>query len=82
MAYCPDQLGPAVSRELGGRFDEVAFPRASAPEIVDWVDYATTVEHASTSRFVKLLVVPGGTEARSSGTSRHRATSTSGTTVR
>ena len=26
VAYCPDQLGPAVSRELGDRFDEVAFP--------------------------------------------------------
>jgi hypothetical protein len=55
VAYCPDQLGPAVSRELNGRFDEVAFPRANAPEIVDWVDYATTVEHASTDGFVRLL---------------------------
>ena len=27
VAYCPDQLGPAVSRELDDRFDEVAFPR-------------------------------------------------------
>ena len=27
VAYCPDQLGPAVSRKLDDRFDEVAFPR-------------------------------------------------------
>ena len=31
VAYCPDQLGPAVSRELGDRFDEVAFPRGEPP---------------------------------------------------
>ncbi|MGA2529363.1 MAG: hypothetical protein ABSG36_09405 [Acidimicrobiales bacterium] len=60
VAYCPDQLGPAVSRELGGRFDEIAFPRANAPEIVNWVDYATTVEHASPSRFVSLLISRAG----------------------
>jgi len=55
VAYCPDQLGPAVSRALNGRFDEVAFPRANRPEIVNWVDYAATVQHASTSQFVELL---------------------------
>ena len=81
VAYCPDQLGPAVSRELGGRFDEVAFPRASAPEIVDWVDYAATVKHARRADSCSSSF-PGRDGARSSGTSRHRATSTSGTTVR
>jgi hypothetical protein len=55
VAFCPDQLGPAVSRELNGRFDEVAFPRANAPEIVDWVNYAATVEQARPALFVKLL---------------------------
>ena len=60
IAYCPDQLGPSVSRELGDRFDEIAFPRANPPEIVDWVDYATTVEHASTLGFVKLLLSRAG----------------------
>jgi hypothetical protein len=61
VAVCPDQLGPAVSRALRDRFDEVAFPRANAPEIVNWVDYAATVEHASTRRFVKLLESRAGT---------------------
>ena len=60
VAFCPDQLGPAVSRELGYRLDEVAFPRADPPEIVNWVDYASTVEHASVSRFVKLVVSRAG----------------------
>ena len=60
VAYCPDQLGPAVSRELNGRFDEIAFPRANAPEIVNWVDYAATVEHASTDAFVRILEAQAG----------------------
>ena len=55
VAYCPDQLGPAVSRELDDRFDEVAFPRADPPEIVNWVDYVAVVDHASASAFVRLL---------------------------
>ena len=60
VAFCPDQLGPAVSRALDGRFAEVAFPRADPPEIVNWVDYATTVEHASTLSFTRLLVSRAG----------------------
>ena len=60
VAYCPDQLGPAVSRALGDRFDEVAFPRANPPEIVNWVDYAATVEHASPTAFVNLVVSRAG----------------------
>ncbi|MGA2208897.1 MAG: hypothetical protein ABSH30_04595 [Acidimicrobiales bacterium] len=52
IAYCPDQLGPAVSRVLAGRFDEITFPRDSPPEIVDWVDYLKTVAAASTKDFV------------------------------
>jgi len=55
VAFCPDQLGPAVNRELGNRFDEVAFPRGNNPAIVNWVDYAATVEHASPKRFAKLV---------------------------
>ena len=60
VAYCPDQLGPAVSRGLDDRFDEIAFPRDNSPEIVNWVDYATTVEHASPAKFVRLLLSSAG----------------------
>jgi hypothetical protein len=63
VAFCPDQLGPAVSRELGGRFDEVAFPRANPPEIVNWVDYASTVKRASVDSFVSLVVSRAGPKA-------------------
>ena len=61
-------------RALGYRFDEVAFPRGNAPKIVNWVDYAATVEHASTRSFVKLVEVhPPGPRTRS-GTSGRRVT--------
>ncbi len=60
VAYCPDQLGPAVSRALSDRFDELAFPRANSPEIVNWVDYAATVEHASTGAFVRRILLRAG----------------------
>lgn len=52
VAYCPDQLGPAVSRVLGGRYDEITFPRSAPPEIVDWVNYLQVVGGASTEKFV------------------------------
>jgi hypothetical protein len=51
IAYCPDQLGPAVSRVLGDRFREVTFPRGTAPEIVNWVNYLDVVSRASPRRF-------------------------------
>ena len=64
VAYCPDQLGPAVSRVLDGRFTEVTFPRAAPPEIVNWVDYLDVVRGASTKEFarhVEALAGSGGT---------------------
>jgi hypothetical protein len=40
VVYCPDQLGPAYSREMPDGLVEMAYPRLSSPERVDWVDYA------------------------------------------
>ena len=41
VAYCPDQLGPAVDRLLPpGRYVQTTFPRGTGPAFVDWVDYA------------------------------------------
>jgi hypothetical protein len=53
VAYCPDQLGPAVSRVLGGSLRQITFPRGTAPEIVDWVDYLDTVNRASPANFAE-----------------------------
>ena len=42
VVYCPDQLGPAFSREMPEGLEELSYPRLNAPERVDWVDYAET----------------------------------------
>jgi hypothetical protein len=39
VVYCPDQLGPAVSRLLPTGVTQEVFPTRGRPERVDWVDY-------------------------------------------
>jgi hypothetical protein len=55
VAYCPDQLGPAVSRVLDGRYQEITFPRDAPPEIVNWVDYIHVVHKANPGAFATLV---------------------------
>jgi hypothetical protein len=55
VAYCPDQLGPAVSRLLGGGYREVTYPRRTGPQFVDWVDYAKVNEAADPAAFARYL---------------------------
>ncbi len=51
VVYCPDQLGPDVTRLLPDSYDEVTFPDAAAPEIVDWVDYGARMGSADAAAF-------------------------------
>lgn len=62
IAYCPDQLGPAVNRLLpAGRYRQTTFPRGTGPAIVNWVDYADTVKAASPADFAqKVLAMAAG----------------------
>ncbi len=54
VAYCPDQLGPAVDRLLpAGRYVQITFPRGSGAEFVNWVDYADAVRAASPLAFAQ-----------------------------
>ena len=56
LAYCPDQLGPAVNRLLPqGRYLQTSFPRGTSPVFVNWVDYAATVRAASPLAFAEHL---------------------------
>ena len=56
VAYCPDQLGPAVNRLLpSGRYHQTTFPRGTGPEFVNWVNYATASHDASALRFTEKL---------------------------
>lgn len=56
VAYCPDQLGPAVNRLLPtGRYMQTTFPRGTGPAFVNWVDYSTVIKKASALAFAQHL---------------------------
>ena len=61
VAYCPDQLGPDVSRLLPARLglEQVAFPNLQSPKFVDWVDYADRNAKASVDAFAGRLLRSG-----------------------
>lgn len=39
VVYCPDQLGPAGSREMPADVTQLVYPTLDGPERVDWRDY-------------------------------------------
>jgi len=55
VAYCPDQLAPAVSRLLPAGITQYTFPRWGPPGMVDWVDYRAHVQHADVGAFASDL---------------------------
>ncbi len=56
VAYCPDQLGPAVARLLpSDRYRQVTYPRADGPEVINWIDYAAAVRGSSPLAFAQRL---------------------------
>ncbi len=62
VAYCPDQLGPSVSRllEPGAGLEQVTFPRGTGPERVDWVGYEEANRAAATAPFARMLLDRAG----------------------
>jgi hypothetical protein len=68
VAYCPDQLGPAVHRSLARRnvasqVKEIAFADDLGPSMVDWVDYANRMKSASASDFAQQVDELAGPDA-------------------
>jgi len=63
IAFCPDQLGPAVYRQIDhpAQYDMLTFPRRTGPAIVDWVDYADAVHRADPNAFAADLIRQAGT---------------------
>ncbi|MDP9068255.1 MAG: glycosyltransferase family 39 protein [Actinomycetota bacterium] len=55
VAYCPDQLGPAVDRLLPPEMHQMVFPAGGTPEFVDWVDYEERNEAADPVAFAHAL---------------------------
>jgi len=66
VAYCPDQLGPSVSRYLEAgsspELEQITFPRARGPELVDWVGYEAANKAAATAPFARMLLDRAGPE--------------------
>ncbi|MHB8464823.1 MAG: glycosyltransferase family 39 protein [Acidimicrobiales bacterium] len=57
IAYCPDQLGPAVSRLLPTRlYNQVTFPRWDDPSRINWVDYAQVNAATNPAEFARELL--------------------------
>jgi 4-amino-4-deoxy-L-arabinose transferase-like glycosyltransferase len=56
VAFCPDQLGPAVNRLVpAGRYRMITFPRGTAPTFVNWVDYAAATRAGNPASFALRL---------------------------
>jgi hypothetical protein len=65
VAYCPDQLGPSVSRLLEDTagLRQLTFPRATAPQLIDWVGYEAANKAARPLPFARMLVDLAGPDA-------------------
>ena len=55
VLFCPDQLGPAVMRELPAstRLKALSYPRLDDPRYINWVDYLAAIKAMTPARFVK-----------------------------
>jgi mannosyltransferase len=60
VGYCPDQLGPAVSRLVTADVAQTTFPRQTPPQIVNWVDYAEHSAAGNPGEFARHLVQVAG----------------------
>jgi len=61
VAYCPDQLGPAVWRLTAqSGYQQITYPRSENPAIIDWVDYKAAVTASPPKRFVRELQADAG----------------------
>lgn len=61
VVYCPDQIGPDVSRLLEGQpLRQVTFPDGARPERVNWVDYQDRLAASDPVEFANRMVDRAG----------------------
>ena len=65
VLYCPDQLGPSVSRLLEGTrgLVQLTFPVGDRPELVDWVDYEQRRHRVNPKAFAQRVLDRAGPES-------------------
>jgi hypothetical protein len=65
VLYCPDQLGPSVSRLLEGKrgLVQLTFPVGDRPELVDWVDYEQRRHRVDPNAFAQRVLDRAGPES-------------------
>jgi len=56
IIYCPDQVGPDVSRLLPDDARGVTFPSGDGPMLIDWVDYADVVNATDPVEFTREVI--------------------------
>ena len=63
VAYCPDQLSPAVHRMLPESLGvkEVAYADPEGPALVDWVDYEKRIDALDPASFAQQILREAGT---------------------
>jgi uncharacterized membrane protein len=65
VAYCPDQLGPAVNRLLPpNRYIQTTFPRGTGPTYINWVDYGAATAAGNPLTFAEHLESLAATSGR------------------
>jgi mannosyltransferase len=60
VAFCPDQLGPAVHRLAPNAGRQVVYPDFASPNMVNWVDYKKRIADSNPARFVRQLLAMAG----------------------
>lgn len=56
VAFCPDQLGPAVHRLAPDAGRQVVYPNFASPAMVNWVDYKQRIKASHPVAFAKQLL--------------------------
>lgn len=60
VLYCPDQLGPGVSRLLPDDHRQVTFPDLQSPDRVDWEHYLSRIRRRNPVAFADEVVARAG----------------------